>query len=532
MSFNLSDMVHLPLEAATWVTSIVAKRGAGKTYDGAVITEEMIKNKSPIIVIDPMGVWWGLRAPARLPDGSVDPDGKGLPVVVFGGEHADLPLLSDKITEMVKAIVESNINCVLDLIGLSHNASRKFVETFLNELYQINRAIRTVVLEEADIFAPQRPFGNEENMCLSAVDNFVRRGGNHNLGVIQITQRSAALNKNVLSQSDCLIILRTLAPQDKAAIQAWVEEQTDKSKEALKEWYDSLKSLKNGEAWVWKPEDTEESKAIFEKVMFRKRETFHATRKFLLTPQAANVKLMDVDQFVAKFSSVFAVTPEKKQLQVVGTSDETKKLLESMKLTIEDLNKSRSDLQDVKKDLEKKLEDTQREAVSEKDRSDKLVTKLVAYEAFRTALRDMVGLDLVESIRPMLKDFFKDEGFFKEMAEKLSTLIQTSGSTGLVVDKTEADLEVVVHREKVTAEESTLRGQIAMLIADGELDKELTTRSVIARLKQTGWPAPEKGVLEELTWYTKQRILAHDMKKDGSHGWMVRDKERIRVREA
>lgn len=35
-------------------------------------------------VLDPIGVWWGLRSAA---DGS-----EGLPLVIFGGDHADLPL--------------------------------------------------------------------------------------------------------------------------------------------------------------------------------------------------------------------------------------------------------------------------------------------------------------------------------------------------------------------------------------------------------------------------------------------------------
>jgi hypothetical protein len=111
------------------------------------------------------------------------------------------------------------------------------------------------------------------------------------------------LNKDILTQSDCLVILRTLAPQDKKAIQAWVEEQTDESHSKLNKWYDSLKSLENGQAWVWHPEDPK----IYEKVIFRERETFHATRKFLLSPQATNIKLMDVQDFIDKFKTTFEV---------------------------------------------------------------------------------------------------------------------------------------------------------------------------------------------------------------------------------
>lgn len=152
---------------------------------------------------------------------------------------------------------------------------------------------------------PNAPSDLSRISAFQSVDNFVRRGGNHNLGVTLITQRSAVLNKDVLTQSDCLMILRTLAPQDKKAIQAWVEEQTDEDKTALNTWYDSLKSLKNGEAWVWHPEPP----AIHERIMFRRRETFHATREFLLTPEASKITLMSVDEFLDRFTKVFKSGP-------------------------------------------------------------------------------------------------------------------------------------------------------------------------------------------------------------------------------
>ncbi len=35
-------------------------------------------------IIDPAGAWWGIRS-------SADAKGEGLPVVIFGGEHGDVP---------------------------------------------------------------------------------------------------------------------------------------------------------------------------------------------------------------------------------------------------------------------------------------------------------------------------------------------------------------------------------------------------------------------------------------------------------
>ncbi|MCJ7506111.1 hypothetical protein MUP05_06545 [Candidatus Bathyarchaeota archaeon] len=298
MSFQISKDLKLPRDAATWVLAFLAKRGAGKTYCSSVLAEEMLKAKIPIVVVDGMGIWWGLRV-------GKNGEGPGLPIVVFGGEHADLPLVPEKAKSIARAIVQANISAVIDLSTLSKLQSRRIVMDFLDELYQINRVERHVFIEETDLWAPQRTIGPEQAQCLGAVDNFVRRGGNHNLGCSMITQRSAVLNKDILTQSDCLVVLRTLAPQDKKAIQAWVEEQTDEDRRKLNQWYDSLKELKNGESWIWHPEKP----AIYKKIMFRERETFHATRTFLLSPRASTIKLMDVNEFIDKFRNVFEPKP-------------------------------------------------------------------------------------------------------------------------------------------------------------------------------------------------------------------------------
>ena len=356
-SLRISDSLSLPIEASTWVFAYLAKRGAGKTYNASVQAEEMLKAGIPIVVVDAMGIWWGLRA-------SADGKGPGLPIVVFGGEHADLPLVSERAADIAKAVVESNISCVLDLSGFSKYESRKVLTAFLNELYRLNRVDRHVFIEESDIFAPQRPIGPDEALCLSVVDNFVRRGGNHNLGCTLITQRSAVLNKDILTQSDCLVILRTLAPQDKKAIQAWVEEQTDEDREQLKKWYDSLKTLENGEAWIWHPEKP----VIYEKVKFRKRETFHATREFIRSPLASQLKLMNVSEFVSKFKTIFeqkhasnapmhtSVDTLVYTTEIKRLTEETQRLKKLADDAIEQEAKTHNEMCQFRSEVEEKLE--------------------------------------------------------------------------------------------------------------------------------------------------------------------------------
>lgn len=61
---HIGQDFDLPLEAVTQTFAILAKRGVGKTYTAKVLTEEMLKAGQQVVVIDPIGVWWGLRSSA------------------------------------------------------------------------------------------------------------------------------------------------------------------------------------------------------------------------------------------------------------------------------------------------------------------------------------------------------------------------------------------------------------------------------------------------------------------------------------
>jgi hypothetical protein len=56
-----------------------------------------------------------------------------------------------------------------------------------------------------------------------AIEDLVRRGRARGIGITLVTQHSAVLNKDVLTQAEVLVALRTIAPQDREAIDAWIK---------------------------------------------------------------------------------------------------------------------------------------------------------------------------------------------------------------------------------------------------------------------------------------------------------------------
>lgn len=252
---KIGDNLSLPLDAVTHTFAVLAQRGVGKSYTASVLAEEMLKAGQPIVALDPTGVWWGLRSK--------------YPVVIFGGEHADVPLEESAGEVIARSIVENRFPAVLDLSLLRKGAMLRFLASFLENFYRLNREPVHLFVDEADVAAPQgRTYGVEEARTLGAMEDIVRRGRKKGIGCSLITQRPAVLSKNVLTQADCLVALRLGHPRDIGAIMEWIEVHADPAKAA--EMLQSLPSLNVGTAWFWSPGWGQ----FFKKVNVRKRETF------------------------------------------------------------------------------------------------------------------------------------------------------------------------------------------------------------------------------------------------------------------
>lgn len=258
----------LPLEIVTQAIGILAKRRAGKSYTTAKIVEQLFGAGQQVVVVDPKGDWWGLRSSA---------DGKraGLPILILGGGHGDLPLESGAGELVAHLVVEERTSLVLDLSAFRKSQVAVFMAEFLENLYRLKAEERyrtpvMLVIDEADAIAPQKPQKGEERM-LGAAEDIVRRGGQRGLGCAMVTQRAAVLNKNVLTQIEVLVALRTIAPQDLAAVEDWIN--VHGTPEQKRQLMGSLPSLPVGTAWFWSPGwPTDEG--IFERVQIGRRETY------------------------------------------------------------------------------------------------------------------------------------------------------------------------------------------------------------------------------------------------------------------
>jgi hypothetical protein len=270
---KIGEGLSLPTEAITQTFGILAIKGAGKTYLALKLAEEFLKAKLQVIAVDPVGVCWGLRS-------SADGKAPGLPIVIFGGDHADVPLEKESGSLTADIAVEETLSMVLDLSHFRKGEQVSFMTAFAERLYLKNRNPLHLLLDEADMYAPQRPMPGQQRM-LGALEDIVRRGRARGIGVTLVTQRAAVLNKDVLTQVEILMALRTIGKQDRDAVEAWVRAHGTEERRA--EMMGSLASLPNGTVWVWSPGWLD----IFKRVKVAKRETFDSSR----TPKVGEKKI-------------------------------------------------------------------------------------------------------------------------------------------------------------------------------------------------------------------------------------------------
>jgi uncharacterized protein len=293
----------IPTAALDDRLAIVGSAGSGKTYTASGAVERVLDLKGRVIVIDPLGVWFGLRL---MPDGKTP---SRFNPVVFGGYHGDLPISEHAgalIGETVAGMVESSI-IDLSQIG-TKNGERRFMLAFLTALYRkTNGEPVHVVFDEADMFAPQKLLDKEGDAAklLGMMETIVRRGRIKGFIPYLITQRPAVLSKDVLSQADGIIAMKLTASQDRDAIGAWIEGQGDKA--TGKEILASLPSKQQGEGVIWIP-----SRGVLEQTKFPVKTTFDSSR----TPKrgekklTATLKPLDLGAIKDKLATITAEAKE------------------------------------------------------------------------------------------------------------------------------------------------------------------------------------------------------------------------------
>lgn len=285
-NFDFSPELKLPLSVCTQKLAFLGISGSGKTYGAGKLVEGVIEAGAQVIVVDIVGNWFGLRLAA---------DGKkpGISIPVLGGARGDVPLDSYAGKQVAELVIDSGSSMVLDISDFTAAETRRFVIDFATRLLALKKhkpSPTLVVWEECQDIVPQKSFG-EDGKMVGAVTRLIKKGRNYGIGTVLISQRPAAVAKEVLNQCETLFVFRLVAKHDRRAIQDWiVDNDVDVGK-----LVDTLPKLTTGTCYCWSPQFLE----VLTQIRIGRKLTFNAsaTPEFGDVVRAGALAPVDLEKF-------------------------------------------------------------------------------------------------------------------------------------------------------------------------------------------------------------------------------------------
>jgi hypothetical protein len=265
--------------------AFLGKTGSGKTFAAKGVVETLLATGAQCVIIDPTSAWWGLR---------LDREGKHPAfdrVIVMGGRHGDIPLNPDpaQAAAVAQLVCEKGLSVVLDTGDMTVGERTRWGAKFAETMYRKITGPLHLIIDEAHEFAPQGSNPSPEaSIMLHAFKQLASGGRSRGVRLMLLTQRPAKLHKDVLTQVETLVAMRLIAPQDRKAVQEWIEGCGDPAQ--ARAVLESLAQLKIGEGWVWSPEID----SAPHRVKFPQIKTFDSSKA--PDGKAREVKLGEVDK--------------------------------------------------------------------------------------------------------------------------------------------------------------------------------------------------------------------------------------------
>lgn len=204
-------------DLVTQKLAFLGRTGSGKTYAAMKAAEEMLDCGMQVIVLDVVGVWWGLR---------LDADGKspGIDIPILGGLRGDIPLEPTGGALVADLLVDRRQSVILDLSQFeSDKAKSRFAADFADRFFRRMKAAPAAVhvfLEECQELVPQNLMKGEE-MMLHYWTRLSKLGRNFGIGLSLISQRPQEVNKKVLNMTEFMLAFQMRGKQERETVKDW-----------------------------------------------------------------------------------------------------------------------------------------------------------------------------------------------------------------------------------------------------------------------------------------------------------------------
>lgn len=211
---NVDTLGRLALTAedlASKRVAVLGTSGNGKSNTVRVLVEELIASGVPVLIIDTEGEYFTLKEKYPL----VSIIGKGL------YSESDIVVNHDNVQDIAKASYLNGLSTVFDLSKVDDEAKGEMLTSYLWELWRqagTHKIPCVIVIEEAEEWIPQ---GSKKDSNKIA-QMIAKRGRKRGLNTIVVSQRTASVDKNVLTQSDILFLHKVRFDQDMKVYQSLI----------------------------------------------------------------------------------------------------------------------------------------------------------------------------------------------------------------------------------------------------------------------------------------------------------------------
>lgn len=236
----------VPASALTLHVILLGKTRSGKSSKARLIVEHCLEAGQPVGIIDPKGDWWGIKLAASGRSA-------GFPVVIFGGEHADVKINEHSGAQVAELVAAGNRPFLIDLGGWMPAKRTRFFVDFASTFFVKSRGRRVLAIDEVHNFAPQgRVLDPDSAKALHWANRLASEGGGKGITLISASQRPQKVHKDYVTSHETLIACKVIHKLDRDAVKDWIDGCGDP--EQGREVFKTLGTLPKPQAWVWCPE--------------------------------------------------------------------------------------------------------------------------------------------------------------------------------------------------------------------------------------------------------------------------------------
>jgi len=200
-NLRLGPDLSLPLsEVIGQCVAILGIRGSGKSNTAGVIFEELLSAHYPLSIVDIDGEYFGLKEKYEV-------------LVVGAGENVDIELDVDAAPGVAELSLREGVPVILDVSDMLAEERELFVLEYLTRIWSLAGKLRKpymIGIEECHEFIPQ----GVRTDLKEVIARIALRGRKRGLGAVIVSQRSAKVEKDVLTQAGMLFLHRVVHEVD------------------------------------------------------------------------------------------------------------------------------------------------------------------------------------------------------------------------------------------------------------------------------------------------------------------------------